>query len=109
MLDLTGTRFPSFSGDSTESTIDLDQASIETLLTMHGKGPVVVKYLFGEEELPSGTYFQIICTETSTGSVSFYSGIGTIEGEIVVIMNIVGADISSPATTRWYAVLKVIA
>lgn len=89
-----------------ETTIDLDQATIDVLREMRGQCPIVAKYILGAGT-PAGVYFQIILTETFGISVSAYSGMGMISDGVTVpvMMAIVPEDGNSAYEGKWTATL----
>ena len=104
VLDLAGTRFPPFSGDPLNSEIELDQASIDILREMHGKGPIVVKYMM-TGEAPAEAYYQIILTETFYGPNSVYSGVGMLDLLSCVTMTIAPETFDAAYEGKWTATL----
>lgn len=107
-LDLTGTRFPAFSGNPEKSEIELDQASIDTLREMHGKGPIVVKYMT-TGDAPAEAYYQIILTETFSGPVSVYSGVGMLDILFPITMEIAPETFDAAYEGKWTATLTPLA
>ena len=107
VIDLTGTRFPPFSGDPVNSEIELDQASIDTLREMHGKGPIVVKYMM-TGEAPTEAYYQIILTETFSGPFSAYAGVGMLDFLLCITMEIAPEDADSAYEGKWTATLRAL-